>query len=466
MRQAGIFFFFLGFICLLTQSGAAAESCFGPAAFKPYALLRSLQAARDCYEKVALDANNTIQNIQSLLGTMRNYYAFYNYAVDAPDSTPANNPENWVIYNGTENGQVDLRLKEEELVAQVQQNGANLLTLLDLATVINSPRDMHISSVLSFLNNAVIQNYINIVDMEEFEQIKNGTSIPGRYLTLSLSDGVSSETEQVVKVIDTVDGVDALEYLKTFVSMAGLSINNIPSYKALGSRMQSFLQQAGLKNTAPIIAGFPSIGSAINNLPDSVQVEYSDGSSTVWQFLFYPGKDANGQEFVDYSVDELIAYANAEPENSPYTLFNDALLQFQGGYIGGASQYNTMLYGDIGILVFLRDFYATILALGGPEIPSDIFETVTEFVDATDKYIPTVPEPPIGATNGFYGWTFTVYSVMSRITGFKSIPMEYFEVPPTHYIPFWPDWAKAGFGTNQYNSTELAQIYTQVSKGV
>jgi hypothetical protein len=116
----------------------------------------SVSAAKECYGKVALDSEVTIQGITSLLDTMEHFYAFYNYAVDAPNSSPLNNPENWFIFNGTSGGQANLSQKRQELINQVERDGATLLTVMDLASTVAAPRDAHISPITRYMNNAVL----------------------------------------------------------------------------------------------------------------------------------------------------------------------------------------------------------------------------------------------------------------------------------------------------------------------
>lgn len=287
----------------------------------------TLSAAKKCYGNVVLDPQRTIQGITSLLDTFEHLYAFYNYAVDAPDSAPLKNPENWMIYNGTGGGQVNLSQRKDELINQVEKNGATLMTVMDLATTIAAPLDRHIGSILSFMNNGVFgSGFMMILDETEFSA---GKPIPGRYLTLDEIDGTvsvafkSNDTEKVLKVIDTIDGVSALQYLERFVSLPGIC--TFGPYKALGSRMQFFLQQA--LSDAPKIAALDRVANVFDSLPDSVDVKYQDGSSATWLYVLAPGSDKDGGGFIDYTLEELTAYANTEPENSPYTTFMNALKQ-------------------------------------------------------------------------------------------------------------------------------------------
>lgn len=328
-KKAPIFLFFASVVFRVSATGNTA--CFGVPPYPSLGGVVPLSAARECYGKIILDSDSTIQGIDSILGTLKQFYAFYNYAVDAPNSSPLNNPDAWAIYNGTRGGQVNLAQKQQDLVNRVEKNGATLLTIMDLATASSAPRDAHISSILYFMNNAVLRGTsLVILDQGDLKQIQAGKTVPGRYLTLEESDGIvsvvmkSNDTDNVIKIIDTIDGVPGVEYLEGFVSIPEF-VGSIASYKALGSRMQKFLQS--VDTTAPIVSRIRGVSNVFDSLPDSVNVQFRDGSSSTWVYLFGPGQDSDGNEFVKYTVDELTAYANTQPEDGPYVSFNDALIQ-------------------------------------------------------------------------------------------------------------------------------------------
>ena len=84
-------FAFLVFCAFVRRTSA---SCFGPT-FSDVpgssALANSLvplSAAKKCFQSVALDKENTIQNINAWFGSLNALYTFYNIARDAPDSSP------------------------------------------------------------------------------------------------------------------------------------------------------------------------------------------------------------------------------------------------------------------------------------------------------------------------------------------------------------------------------------------
>ena len=311
--------------CVAQATSSGDTPCFDPSLRVGNSV--SLSAAKECYGQVALDSEVTIQGITSLLDTMEHFYAFYNYAVDAPNSSPLNNPENWFIFNGTSGGQANLSQKRQELINQVERDGATLLTVMDLASTVAAPRDTHISPITLYMNNAVLGSAgFAILDDSE----RTGSPSPGRYLTLDEINGVvsvvmkSNDTEEVTKVIETIDGVRALDYLEGFVSLPGMA--PAMSYKALGSRMQSFLQGASI--ASPTVARISrALPNVFDDLPDSVEVKFQDGSSTTWLYNVLPGFDGEGNRFINYTVDELTAYANTEPKNSPFTAFSEALRQ-------------------------------------------------------------------------------------------------------------------------------------------
>lgn len=337
MRKVSTFLTFATLVVVSAgRPGTALEKqdtapCFGAVSYISSAneSLVSLSAAKECYSKVKLDVNNTMQGILSIMQTLRHSYAFYNYAVDAPDSSPLNNPYNWPIYNGTSGGQTNLTQKQEELINEIIENGASLLTVMRLQTAVSSPRDAHIGFILKFMNNGVLNNTdLFVLDKSEFDAQNAGIPISRRYLTLEEMQGEvfavikSYVNETVLKVIDTIDGVGAVQYLEGFVSLP-VHMGAPSLYKALGSRVQRLLRYT--VNLAPWLFQIPSVSNAFDSLPDSVEVKFTDGSSTIWEYLYSPGHDSNETQFSDYSVEELIKYANTQPKDSPYVAFGEAM---------------------------------------------------------------------------------------------------------------------------------------------
>lgn len=129
-----------------------------------------LPSATACLEQVTLDTAMTVQMVKSIWGLFDANYAFFDYATNAPDSSPLNNPLDWAIYNGSSGGQVNFRNQFGELIERVERDGANLFTTLEMCDIIARARDSHTDNPLTFVNNAVLQGTgLALLDMDEID---------------------------------------------------------------------------------------------------------------------------------------------------------------------------------------------------------------------------------------------------------------------------------------------------------
>ncbi|WPT13207.1 hypothetical protein PSENEW3_00001051 [Picochlorum sp. SENEW3] len=287
-----------------------------------------LPSAIACLERVTLDTAMTVQMVTSMKDLFNANYAFYDYARDAPDSSPLNNPLDWAIYNGSSGGQVDFSSEFGKLIERVERDGANLFTTLEMCDIIAKARDSHTGNPLTFVNNGVLDSIgLELLDMGEFDKLKQNSSIslPKRYLNLEEVDGsvslillypASGKKEE----IKSIDGVAAVDFMDTLVSNTALQL--VSSYKARGARMQQFLKN---------VRGIPPylfqeyVAYDFRNLPECMNVEFASGSTTQWCFaLFVPGKLAN------QTVEDIINNANTIPEDGPYEIFQEAVNEALG----------------------------------------------------------------------------------------------------------------------------------------
>eukprot|EP00889_Picochlorum_renovo_P000931 jgi/Picre1/27961/NNA_000922.t1 len=240
----------------------------------------------------------TVQMLTSINGLFDANYAFYDYARDAPDSSPLNNPLDWAIYNGSSGGQVDFSSEFGKLIERVERDGANLFTTLEMC----------IGVVL--------------LDTDEIDKLKQNNSdpLPRRYLSLEEVNGDVSMIQVypalgTKEVIKRIDGVDAMGFMEDLVSNTALT--TVGSFKASGSRMQSFLRS--LREDPPYVFQIFSVYD-FRNLPECMNVEFENGSTTQWCFaIFVPGNLAN------QTVEDIINNANTVPENGPYEIFQEAI---------------------------------------------------------------------------------------------------------------------------------------------
>jgi hypothetical protein len=144
--------------------------------------------------------------------------------------------------------------------------------------------------------------------------------------------------------------------------------------------------------------------------------------------------------------------------------------QYQGGMVSGGAYLNLLTYNSVGWFLFLEEFFGLIADSGVNTLPVSVTDQIQGYITSVEKFMSEVPAPPELATAGFTSWQFTLYSVLSKMTGFDSIPAEYFATPPTEYIPFWPDWSKAGaFGSDDgitYSSSTLLPLYETVASKI
>ena len=287
-----------------------------------------LPSATACLEQVTLDTAMTVQMVTSINGLFDANYGFYDYARDAPDSSPLNNPLDWAIYNGSRGGQVDFSKQFEELIERVERDGANLFTTLEMCDIIAKARDSHTGNPLTFVNNAVLLGTgLVLLDMGEIDKLKQNSSapLPKRYLSLAEANGdvsviqvyPASGTKEVIK---RIDGTDAMDFMEDLVS--NTAFRAISSYKASGSRMQEFLKS--LRDDPPYLFQIFSVFD-FRNLPECMNVEFESGSTTEWCFALYvPGDLANK------TVEEIIDIANTIPKDGPYEIFEEAINEAVG----------------------------------------------------------------------------------------------------------------------------------------
>lgn len=113
--------------------------------------------------------------------------------------------------------------------------------------------------------------------------------------------------------------------------------------------------------------------------------------------------------------------------------------QFQGGKLSNAALSVLKSYGVAGLVAFTKDFISLVVSLGGSDIPTEYTTLMTDYISQVDDYISALPLPPRGASAEFSRFQMTSNAVLPKVIGWDTIPMEYFEAPPSMYIPYWPN---------------------------
>jgi hypothetical protein len=113
--------------------------------------------------------------------------------------------------------------------------------------------------------------------------------------------------------------------------------------------------------------------------------------------------------------------------------------QFQGGKLSTAALSVLKSYGVAGLVAFTKDFISLVVSLGGSDIPTEYTTLMTDYISQVDDYISALPLPPRGASAEFSRFKMTSNAVLPKVIGWDTIPMEYFEAPPSMYIPYWPN---------------------------
>lgn len=293
-----------------TQDGIVAESNVG-------ALLEPSQF-EECLSKIEVDRENMMHHIDKLDATFKQNYAFYNVAKDPSASDPKNyQPElGNSIYEGENNGQVDLNVNLNELYENVEKNGASALTFYEIAEIFSKLRDSHVSlprlpegsisgqyymfviperclaSGSTKLARTVFQYVDGELQMKIIWADQVFESVGGMSLTIDgkVSAGPAKLKTVGESVVAKIDGKSPLEYV---VSIANAPLDGV-GFKSLGSRVNSLFSKGWLQNPEVssaferynfFVHVFMSSSKPSSILPDSFVVQYEDGKEE----LFFTG---------------------------------------------------------------------------------------------------------------------------------------------------------------------------------
>lgn len=274
---------------------------------------------KTCLEQASMDSNNMIQTIQATRDIFARYYAFYDVAANPLATNPRNVQTQFgqSIYNSTESGKVNITQKIDELISDVQSNGANLTTFWSLNEIFWDLYDAHVTIKMPYsgFDSDFGPGGQYIWGMIP-DSIRNSTY--DKLITqLYFSDGVGKVKMNftkngaiTTKNVKTIDGKDAFQYMVEMADNPQIS----GAFKSAGPRINDVAKK--LLKHSPLIVEVLGSSDPVKTFPQEVNFVYSD--DTQEKFTPYVGIES-------HSIDITTLTATAQESGTLYSAVKAAI---------------------------------------------------------------------------------------------------------------------------------------------